>query len=118
MAPRSRPSNTGYYAQRILSRADHRVYGHHRFWLKNEVVDGQYTGELIGTPTFQAGKVKALAEWRASRTENFDQVWFYSDSHNDLPLLENADVPVAVDADERLTAIAQDREWKIMSFRD
>ena len=86
--------------------------------LKNEVVDGQYTGELIGTPTFQAGKVKALAEWRAQQTQDFDQVWFYSDSHNDLPLLENADVPVAVDADEKLTAIAQDRGWKIMSFRD
>ena len=86
--------------------------------LKNEVVDGQYTGELIGTPTFQAGKVKALAEWRAQQTQDFDQVWFYSDSHNDLPLLENADVPVAVDADEKLTAIAQDRGWKIMSFKD
>ena len=86
--------------------------------LENEIVDGEYTGELIGIPTFQAGKVEALAQWRAAQSETYDQIWFYSDSRNDLPLLEQADHPVAVDADEVLTARATEAGWKIMSFRD
>jgi len=86
--------------------------------LKNEMVDGNYTGELIGIPTFQAGKVQALAQWRAEQNEHYDKVWFYSDSHNDLPLLEQADYPVAVDADERLTRHAEQNGWQQMSFRD
>ena len=86
--------------------------------LKNEIVDGNYTGELVGIPTFKAGKIDALQAWRAEHPSEFDKIWFYSDSHNDLPLLEQADYPVVVDGDERLSAHAQQMGWPQMTFRD
>lgn len=85
--------------------------------LKNEMVDGNYTGELIGIPTFQAGKVEALKAWLAQRDE-YTATHFYSDSINDLPLLEQVDHPVVVDGDERLVAHAQAQGWPCVSFRD
>jgi len=82
-----------------------------------EIVDGLYTGEPCGVPTFQAGKVTRLREWLAPRELNLDGAWFYSDSHNDLPLLELVDHPVAVDPDERLQARAETLGWPIISLR-
>lgn len=80
--------------------------------------DGQrYTGRYIGTPTFQHGKVKALEQWKQAQPLTFERSWFYSDSHNDLPLLERVDHPVAVDADEVLTAEAIKRGWPLISLR-
>lgn len=83
-----------------------------------EVVDGRYTGKCIGTPCFQSGKVTRLQEWLADRQESLDGSYFYSDSINDLPLLEKVTHPVAVDPDQRLRAIAEARGWKILSLRN
>lgn len=82
-----------------------------------EMIDGRYTGRVSGIPNFQDGKVKRLAQWRAQRGETYAQTIFYSDSRNDLPLLENADVAVAVDADEVLRAEALQRGWPVISLR-
>ena len=83
-----------------------------------EILNGRYTGKGIGTPCFQGGKVIRLQEWLKAQNFNLDDAYFYSDSINDLPLLEQVPNPVAVDADERLSKIAVERGWKIMSLRD
>lgn len=82
-----------------------------------EIVDGQYTGKASGTPCFQHGKITKLNEWLEQTGKNLDGSYFYSDSHNDLPLLEQVTYPVAVDPDDQLKAIAQKKGWKIESFR-
>lgn len=82
-----------------------------------EVVNGQYTGKIAGTPCFQEGKVKRLDQWMKEHKQNLKDSWFYSDSHNDLPLLLEAENPVAVDADEKLLEHAKKFNWKIMSLR-
>jgi HAD superfamily hydrolase (TIGR01490 family) len=83
-----------------------------------EVRDGRYTGEISGTPCFQAGKVTRLQNWLDAREESWEERYFYSDSINDLPLLEQVTHPVAVDPDERLRALAQTRNWPVISLRD
>ncbi len=83
-----------------------------------EVVDGAYTGKFVGTPCFQAGKVVRLHEWLKTHNHSLEGAFFYSDSINDVPLLEQVDHPVAVNPDTRLEAIAQERGWKIMSLRN
>jgi len=82
-----------------------------------EIVDGIYTGAPSGIPSFQAGKVTRLYDWMESRAISLDGAWFYSDSHNDLPLLELVDNPVAVDPDETLLARAVERGWPVISLR-
>ena len=83
-----------------------------------EIVDGHYTGKVAGTPCFQQGKIDRLHSWLETTQRDFDDSWFYSDSHNDLPLLEAVAHPVAVDPDDQLRAIASERGWAITSFRD
>jgi HAD superfamily hydrolase (TIGR01490 family) len=83
-----------------------------------EILADRYTGKSTGTPCFQGGKVIRLQAWLSEKNYNLDGAYFYSDSINDLPLLEQVPNPVAVDADERLSKIAQERGWKIMSLRD
>ena len=82
-----------------------------------EVVDGRYTGRVDGVPCFQQGKIERLHAWLDATRMDFDNSWFYSDSHNDLPLLEEVANPVAVDPDDQLRAIAKERDWPITSFR-
>ena len=82
-----------------------------------EIVDGRYTGKVDGTPCFQNGKIERLHSWLEMSRMNFENSWFYSDSHNDLPLLEQVAHPVAVDPDDQLRAIATERGWPITSFR-
>jgi len=84
-----------------------------------EVEDGRFTGKSSGTPSFREGKVTRLAEWLVDRgrtLESFSASWFYSDSHNDLPLLERVTHPVAVDPDEVLRREASARGWQIISL--
>jgi HAD superfamily hydrolase (TIGR01490 family) len=84
-----------------------------------EVRDGSFTGKPSGTPSFRQGKVTRLAEWLGSRGQtlaSFSASWFYSDSQNDLPLLERVTHPVAVDPDEVLRREATERGWQIMSL--
>jgi HAD superfamily hydrolase (TIGR01490 family) len=82
-----------------------------------EFIDGKYTGGFNGIPCFQEGKVKLLEEWLKSSNETMQGSWFYSDSHNDLPLLKLVDNPVAVDPDEKLTEFAIASNWPIISLR-
>ncbi|WP_075174280.1 HAD family hydrolase [Neptunomonas phycophila] len=83
-----------------------------------EEINGQYTGKVAGTPCFQGGKVERLNEWLSTHEHSLAGSSFYSDSRNDLPLLEVVENPVAVDADETLTQIATERGWPIISLRD
>jgi HAD superfamily hydrolase (TIGR01490 family) len=85
-----------------------------------EIRDGRYTGRVSGTPCFREGKVRRLDEWLAGlghRLEEFSHSTCYSDSHNDLPLLEKVKRPVAVDPDEQLAAQAARRGWAVISLR-
>ena len=79
---------------------------------------GGYTGEVAGTPAFREGKVERLDDWLAGRGEGLAGSSFYSDSHNDLPLLLRVDRPVAVDPDPLLRAEAEARGWTVLSLRD
>lgn len=84
-------------------------------------VDGEFTGEVAGTPCFRDGKVERLEAWIAARGEtlaSFAQSWFYSDSLNDLPLLARVTHPVAVDPDATLRAHAEKHGWPIISLQD
>jgi HAD superfamily hydrolase (TIGR01490 family) len=81
---------------------------------------GRFTGRVAGIPCFREGKVFRLDEWLAGqgrRLADFATSSFYSDSHNDLPLLERVTRPVAVDPDEQLKAEAVRRGWELMSLR-
>ncbi len=83
-----------------------------------ELIDGRYTGNFVGAPCFQAGKITYLHEWLKANLHPLSGAYFYSDSINDLPLLEQVDNPVAVDPDERLAEVALARNWPILSLRD
>ena len=84
-----------------------------------EVKDGRFTGKPSGTPCFRLGKVTRLAEWLGDQGRtlaSFSDSWFYSDSQNDLPLLERVTHPVAVDPDEILRREASARGWQVISL--
>jgi HAD superfamily hydrolase (TIGR01490 family) len=83
-----------------------------------EMIDGRYTGRVDGVPSYREGKVTRLQAWLEAQDLTMDGAWFYSDSHNDLPLLEKVDHPVAVDPDDTLRQVAGERNWRIMSLRD
>jgi HAD superfamily hydrolase (TIGR01490 family) len=82
-----------------------------------ELVDGRYTGRSCDVPCFREGKVTRLNRWLEETGLNLQGSYFYSDSMNDLPLLEQVDHPVVVDADPNLLAEAQRRGWPVMSLR-
>jgi HAD superfamily hydrolase (TIGR01490 family) len=85
-----------------------------------EMVNGQYTGGVTGVPTYKEGKVTRLNQWleaRGKKLSDFETSYFYSDSLNDLALLELVTNPVAVDADETLKKIAQEKGWPQISLR-
>ena len=82
-----------------------------------EIVDGHFTGKVSGCPSYQQGKVTRLKAWLKDTQHSLDGSYFYSDSHNDLPLLELVEYPSAVDPDPQLEAIAQERNWPIISLR-
>jgi HAD superfamily hydrolase (TIGR01490 family) len=79
---------------------------------------GWYTGEVRGVPSFREGKVTRVAHWLQAHGLSWDtaHTTFYSDSFNDLPLLEKATVPVATNPDTRLRAAAQERGWRILEL--
>ncbi|MAZ67025.1 MAG: HAD-IB family hydrolase [Kangiellaceae bacterium] len=82
-----------------------------------ELVNGRYTGKVNGTPSFQAGKIIRLEQWLQANPHSLDGSYFYSDSHNDIPLLEKVSHPVAVDPDAQLQAIATQQDWPVISLR-
>ena len=83
-----------------------------------ELIDGKFTGEVDGTPCFQGGKVTRLEQWLQKTGFSLDNSYFYSDSHNDLPLLELVTHPIAVNPDELLSQHATTKNWPIISLRD
>ena len=83
-----------------------------------EMLDGRYTGKVFGVPSFQHGKVERLQHWLDEHQQDLAGSYFYSDSHNDLPLLEQVDTPIAVDTDDKLAEVARQRDWKILSLRE
>ena len=82
-----------------------------------EMADGRYTGRTTGIPCYQTGKVTRLQHWLAENNRTLDGSTFYSDSRNDLPLLEQVSHPVAVDPDPSLREVAEARGWRIISLR-
>ncbi len=94
-----------------------------RFGIKNllatepEQKNGRFTGRIVGQPCFQHGKIEHLNTWLAEQKINSAETWFYTDSHNDLPLLEVVNHPIAVDPDEHLEIMAKKRDWQQISLR-
>jgi HAD superfamily hydrolase (TIGR01490 family) len=85
-----------------------------------EMRDGRFTGDVVGPPCMREGKIFWLEKWLAARNASlgdFPESWFYSDSINDLPLLERVTHPVAVDPGPRLAEVARERGWRILSLR-
>ena len=81
--------------------------------------DGEFTGQVTDIPCFREGKVQRLEAWLETQgrpLESFEQSWFYSDSLNDLPLLEKVTHPVAVDPDATLRGEAQARRWPVINL--
>ncbi len=85
-----------------------------------EEIDGEFTGQVAGVPSFREGKVTRMESWLAEHGwgwDSFEQSWFYSDSMNDLPLLGKVKNPVAVDPDVTLRKHAEEHGWTVISLR-
>ncbi|MCU9948060.1 HAD family hydrolase [Pseudomonas sp. PDM13] len=82
-----------------------------------EMANGRYTGRTTDVPCFREGKVTRLERWLAETGLSLEGASFYSDSLNDLPLLERVTRPVAVDPDPKLRAEAERRGWPVISLR-
>lgn len=82
-----------------------------------EMIDNRYTGKVYGTPCFREGKVERLKAWLEKTGFNLTDSYFYSDSHNDIPLLETVSKSIAVDPDEKLRSHAEMKDWDIISLK-
>jgi len=82
-----------------------------------DMLDGKYTGKLSGTPSYAEGKVTRYEQWSQENNITPNTSWFYSDSHNDIPLLNKVTHPIAVDPDDVLKVEAEKRGWPVMSLR-
>lgn len=83
-----------------------------------KITNGQYSGEVQGIPSFAEGKVIRYQQWlQANNLDHPKQSYFYSDSHNDLPLLKEVSHPIVVDPDNKLRIEAKKQGWKIISLR-
>ncbi len=101
----------------FVTRPIARLFGiEHLIATEPETLNGQYTGGVAGEPSFREGKVRRLQSWLAEHGADLRDSWFYSDSHNDLPLLELVEHPVAVEPDETLMQVAQSRQWPILQL--
>tara|TARA_R110002167_G_scaffold100989_10_gene263436 strand:+ start:1399 stop:2055 length:657 start_codon:yes stop_codon:yes gene_type:complete len=83
-----------------------------------EIINEQYTGKVAGTPSFKEGKITRLYEWLKDKEHKLSGAFFYSDSHNDIPLLELVDFAVAIDPDDILREKSEQNKWPIQSLRD
>ncbi|HFD11687.1 MAG TPA: HAD family hydrolase [Crenotrichaceae bacterium] len=104
---------------RFVTELTAELYGVNNLLATNpEFIDGQFTGKVEGTPCYQDGKIINLDQWLSEGRESLvNESWFYSDSMNDIPLLQQVDYAIAVDADPILTKKAEDEGWLITSFR-
>jgi len=85
-----------------------------------EEKEGEFTGKVSGLPSFKEGKVTRLESWLKGKNlslASFEQSYFYSDSHNDLPLMQKVTHPVAVDSDDILSEYAKSKGWPQISLR-
>ncbi|WP_137885977.1 HAD family phosphatase [Pseudomonas sp. 2FE] len=82
-----------------------------------ELADGRYTGRMTDVPCFREGKVTRLNRWLQENGFDLEGSCFYSDSMNDLALLEQVSRPIAVDPDPKLRAEAERRGWPVISLR-
>ncbi len=95
----------------------------HRFGISEviatepEQIEGRYTGQVAGVPSYQQGKVTRLQSWLEEKGETLVGSCFYSDSINDLPLLKAVEKPVAVNPDKLLLAEARQRDWPVLDLR-
>lgn len=83
-----------------------------------EFINQRYTGKVAGTPSFKEGKITRLNEWLADQHHSIDGAYFYSDSHNDIPLLKLVENPVGIDPDELLRMTCIKNNWPIRSLRE
>jgi len=83
-----------------------------------EQIDGRYTGKSVGVPSFKEGKVTRLEDWLRESGHSLEGSVFYSDSHNDIPLLDLVETAIVVDGDEQLLAHAAKNNWQCISLRD
>ncbi len=83
-----------------------------------EIRDNRYTGGIVGVPSFQEGKVIRIRQWLDENDATLEGSYCYSDSHNDIPMLELVTYPHAVDPDEKLRAFAEKNEWPVISLRE
>jgi HAD superfamily hydrolase (TIGR01490 family) len=82
-----------------------------------EKISGSYSGKVLGTPCYKHGKVEKLKMWMERTGESIANSTFYSDSHNDLPLLELVTNPIAVNPDDELMKISIERGWTVLDWR-
>jgi HAD superfamily hydrolase (TIGR01490 family) len=85
----------------------------------DNIPNGELTGRPTGTPSYREGKIVRTEAWLASMGKNlndFEHSYFYSDSHNDIPLLEKVTDPIATNPDDTLRAHAQVRGWRILEI--
>jgi HAD superfamily hydrolase (TIGR01490 family) len=98
-----------------------KVFGiEHLIATEPEQKSGEFTGAVAGVPSFKEGKITRLNDWLNARgwtLDSFADTIFYSDSHNDLPLMKLVQHPIAVNPDETLQAYAEQRSWPIISLR-
>ncbi len=82
-----------------------------------EIINQQFTGKVIDAPCFREGKLNKVKKWVDDNNFDLSKASFYSDSFNDLPLLEKVKTPVIVDGDDKLVEIGKNRDWDCVSFR-
>ena len=82
-----------------------------------EIKNQQFTGKVIDAPCFREGKLDKVQKWVDDNNFDLSEASFYSDSFNDLPLLEKVKTPVIVDGDDKLVEISKNRDWDCVSFR-
>jgi HAD superfamily hydrolase (TIGR01490 family) len=83
-----------------------------------EIINQKYTGKVAGIPSFKEGKITRLHQWLEKQHHSIEGAYFYSDSHNDIPLLKLVDNPVAIDPDELLRITCEQHNWPIRSLRN
>lgn len=82
-----------------------------------EEINGEYTGNYINTPTYKEGKVTRLLDWNKDHNFDLADAYFYSDSANDIPLLEKVGNPFATNPCPRLAGHAMANEWPILHLK-
>ena len=82
-----------------------------------EIIDNKFTGKVKGVPCFREGKLGKVNEWLESQSYNLSDATFYTDSFNDIPLLERVGKAIVVDGDDKLTLLAKKNGWECVSFR-